>query len=813
MGMGRLARWVVGQAGLRFLGRRKAALSMAVATLALALGANTLVMSAVKAVLFASFALPEPGRTFIIAPVRELPGRGEVVFAEAYPNYLLIRETQRSFVDVSVSLQNVSSWDDGVETRPLHASRVSASFFSTLGVHPALGRAFETSEEGPSPAPVVIVGHELWRGALGADPRAVGRTMVLNGEPHTVIGVMPEGFTHPLPTEIWLPFDTPETARTAITGGRNLGVHARLGAGVDVAAAEAEMETLTRRAVEASTDNADYRYELRTIAQVTLPGADRTLLLVQLGAALLTLLAVVNLSALLVAWGYERRQEMSVRISLGASGARVGGLLVAQGVAVVAAGAAGGLLVAAGTVPVLRRLPLGSAASLYLRGVTLDGPVLAASAAAALVAGLAAGLVPAVLTRSASLGDALRSGRGTSVSPGGLRWQKGMVATQVVLTVLILSGAARVGLSFRNLMRVPDGFVPAGKLVARVQLPGVAYQEHPARADFGRRLLDALAAESALDGAAFTSTLPVSDQRWGGRFFPELPDGTLAEDPVLLHFRRISPGYLAMMGIPVAQGRAIDERDDGTQPRVAAVSRAAAALLWPGQEPVGQVLYRVLAGGAPPEALDVVGVVGDVMDGGYGAPPGEAVYVPFEQVSLGRMSIVVRPRADAARAVAAVRSALRRADPDVAATDIAELDALVAEANALSRLQATLLAFFALVAALVAGMGIFGLMTQLVAAREREFALRLAVGASQGRVGASVLVQAARIGGPGVAAGVALALLLASGLRPFLFGVDPRSAPVTAAVAAGTLLVVGLASLPAAVRAMRVHVASSLTRG
>src|SRR5687768_14371043 len=221
-----LTRWINRESGLRFLARRKAACSVAVVTMALALGANTLVFSVTKAFLLSSFALPEPNRLFVIAPVRELPGRGEVVFAEAYANYQRIRETQHSFADVAVMVQATASWDAGGEAQPLKAARVSASFFRTTRVQPVLGRAFRPEEEGPGADAVVIVGHALWQGPLAADGSIIGRSLLINGAPHTVVGVMPPGFSHPLPTELWLPFDlaTP-TAWTAVTGARNLSVY------------------------------------------------------------------------------------------------------------------------------------------------------------------------------------------------------------------------------------------------------------------------------------------------------------------------------------------------------------------------------------------------------------------------------------------------------------------------------------------------------------------------------------------------------------------------------------------------------------
>jgi hypothetical protein len=224
---------------LRFLARRKALSAVAVLTMALALGANTAALSVLKAFLLSSLAVPESDRVVLIAPERTMPGRGSVVFADAYPNYELLRKTQRAFADVTVFVQLQTSWDDHGEARSLNATRASASFFSTMRVLPARGRPFTAAEEGPSPAPVVIISHALWTSAFGSDPAVVGHTIPLDGKAHTVIGVMPDGFAQPVPSDVWLPFDIPPAQRTVISGGRQLSVYGRIADGTTFEAARA----------------------------------------------------------------------------------------------------------------------------------------------------------------------------------------------------------------------------------------------------------------------------------------------------------------------------------------------------------------------------------------------------------------------------------------------------------------------------------------------------------------------------------------------------------------------------------------------
>jgi len=359
---------------LRFLARRKALSAVAVLTMALALGANTAALSVLKAFLLSSLAVPESDRVVLIAPERTMPGRGSVVFADAYPNYELLRKTQRAFADVTVFVQLQTSWDDHGEARSLNATRASASFFSTMRVQPARGRAFTAAEEGPSPAPVVIISHALWTSAFGSDPAVVGRAiLLLDGKPHTVIGIMPDGFAQPVPSDVWLPFDIPATQRSVISGGRQLTVYGRLADGTSFEAARADVNRFTTRAIEESpADNKDYRYAIKTLRNVLLDGADSSALFVQAGAATLLALAILNLASLLIAWGFERRQEMAVRRALGAGDRRVMRLLLQQSVVIVAIGAALGVALAYVALRTLQQFDLGPTVSVLVGQIGSD---------------------------------------------------------------------------------------------------------------------------------------------------------------------------------------------------------------------------------------------------------------------------------------------------------------------------------------------------------------------------------------------------------------------------------------------------------
>jgi predicted permease len=685
-----------------------------------------------------------------------------------------------------------------------------------MRVFPLLGRAFAVTEEGPQAARIVVISNALWRSAFNGEPSALGMTLLLNGEPHTIVGVMPEGFSQPVPTDVWLPFDIPEQQRTGVTGARTLTVYARLAEGRERSSADREAKDLTKRAVAASAENREFWYEMQPLRGVLLDGADSTVLLVQAGAAVLLLLGVLNLASLLLAWGFERRQELAVRQALGAGEGRVLRMLFFQSVTVVGAGALLGLAITWLVVPSLRRLDLNQTLSYFTSQIRLDGKVLFATAAVTVLCGLAAGILPVLFSRNTDLAVALRSGagtRGATLSPGALRWQQAMVVMQSALSVVILAAAALVGVSFARLVMVPTGFQPGSLVVARLGLQASRYEQAAQRARFGRELLENLSHEPAIAGAAFTSTLPVSDILWGGRFFIELPDHSLSTEPLLLHLRRTSPNYLPTIGIPLLAGRQLTTYDDSTSPKVAIVSRSLTEHLWPNENAIGKRLYRFVGTAKAPVPIEVVGVAGNVMDAGSSVPPGETIYIPWSQLSTTQMSIVVRPRAGDEEAIAALRHALRATDPVVAAHDVAHLEALVQQANALPRLRSLLLLTFAIAALGMSALGSYGVMSQLVTTREREYALRLVFGASPAELGRSVVAQLARLTLPGVIIGLSAVALLGGLLKRFVFGVEPRSAPILALAGVAMVAIAVAAALPSVLRAMRVDIRRSLGAG
>jgi putative ABC transport system permease protein len=663
---------------------------------------------------------------------------------------------------------------------------VTASFFSTMRVAPILGRAITVGEEGPSPAPVILISHALWNSAFAADRGIVGKVITIDGAPTTIIGVMPEGFSHPAPTDVWTPFDLPAAQRAAISGARWIGIFARIADGVPRETAIAEVAGFTRRHHEASpADNKDYRYRMDTLREQLLAGAGSTIVLIQAAAASLLILAIFNLVSLLVAWGFERNQEMSIRLALGGGQAQVLRLLLAQSVLIVGAGFVVGTALAQLLLALARQLDLGPQLGYFVSQATVDVRVLPISMGIAGALAMVAGFLPAAVNRRRVLSDALRTtNRSATHSAGALRLQRSMVVLQASLSVVVLAAATIVSVSFRNLSSVPDGFDARNRLVGRVLLPDESYGTHGRRVAFASALQDALGREPAIARHALTSTLPVGDIRRGTRFFVPDQNGAITGEPALFHFR-------------------FTARDDSAAPRVVIVSRALAQRYWPNEDPIGKRVVQATAAGTPqPMPFEVIGVLSDMMDGGYQATPGETVYLPYLQSSGPQLSIVVVAKGGTADAFTAIRHAVNSADPKLSVSGTATLGSLVSAANALPQLRAALLMVFAIAAVLIAGLGCYGVMRQLVANRERELALRLVFGAGPRDLAREVLLQVAKLTVPGVVVGLVGAWMSAN-LRTFVFGIDPRSGIVLAVVSVGVLLLATLAAAPSVMRAMR----------
>jgi len=791
---------------VRTLIRERGFTVVALAALALGIGATAAIFSVVDAVLLRPLPYEEPQELAVVW--ERNTGRGLPRMSVAPPNYADWRRLNEAFVEMGAFAPTSFFVGVGDEAVRLHGARVTASLFPVLGVRPALGRAFDADDEGPGAAPVAIVSHRLWRGRFGADPGLVGRTVEIDETPHTVIGVMPPGFDFPPPieheesapgareTDLWIPFAADLAAGNR--SARNLKVVGRLRPGRDLTAATAEMEAIARRLQdEHPENNAGWDVTLVPLtAQVT--AAVRPQLLVLLGAVgLLLLIACVNVANLMLARGTVRRRELAVRAALGASHGRLVQLTLTESVVLGLLGGVLGILVAVGALELLVRLAPANVPRLDEAGIDLR--VLGFAALISLLTGALFGLAPALQAFGTDLAGRLREGgRGGGEGAAAPRLRSSLVVAEIALALVLLVGA---GLLFQSLVRlrgVDTGFETAGALSMRITLPVSRYPDAARRAAAFADLERRLQAAPGVERAGFVFDVPLTADRQGTGFTvagePPPPEGYHTAN-----FSVVTPGYFQAMEIPLSQGRDFRPSDRADAEQVVVINEALARRHFPGADPVGR---RLLLGGEQP--LRVIGVVASVRHTQIRDEPTPALYFPFAQAPWYRsMSLVARGDVAVEALAAATRSAVREFDPAVPVYDVKTLEQVLAESVAELRFSSLLVGVFSITAALLAAVGIYGVISYMVNRRRQETGIRMVMGARRPDILRLVLGQALKLAGLGVAAGAVTALLLGRALAALLYGVRPGDPLTLAGTAVLVLAVAVLACWIPARRATR----------
>jgi putative ABC transport system permease protein len=774
--------------GARALRKSPGFTAVAVATLALGIGANTAMFSVVNAVLLRP--LPFKGSDRLVTIWASLPRRHRDQLPTSLLDYFDWRRQATAFTSLAAFTDLTLDLSRAGEPERLAGFEISADLFPTLGVAPALGRNFRPDEDRRGGPRVVILGHRLWRQRFAADPGILGQGVTLDGRRYTVVGVMPAGFEFPIqaePGQLFIPLQQDEFALMWRRDGREVYTLARLRPGVAVARAQAEMETITRRLESQYPEtNAGFRATVLPWRE-QLAGKSRRALLVLLGGVgFLLLIACANLANLFLTRSAARRRELAIRAALGAGRLRLVRQLLAETMLVaVSGGAAGVLLAAAGVRLAAGWLPV-DIPRLGESGVDLG--VLLFAAALSLATGLLFGLQPALRAARPVLADTLHDAARGSAGARQRSAQKLLVSAEVALALVLTTGAGLLLRSFSHLLAVEPGFRPARLLAVPIDLARERYPRREQQRVFVARLLERARQLPGASGAAVVFPLPLASRvafplEIVGR--PPAP----GERPGAF-FRAVSPGYFATMGIPVVAGRDFSGRDRNGAAPVAVVNRTLARRYWPGRSPLGERLtitdvvhdhQRIVA--------EIVGVVGDVRHAGLDAPPGPEMYLPFDQCPFLWMHLVVHTAIPPSALAGAVAGQVRAIDPETPVGAVATLDEMLARSLAPRRFQSLLLGAFALLAVALTAVGIWGVASYSVAQRRREMGIRLALGARPGDLLWLVLSEGGRLGLAGAAVGVAGALGLTRLLRGLLFGVSPTD-PVT--FAAGVALVLAL---------------------
>ncbi len=768
---------------------------VAVATLALGIGANSSIFSIVNAVVFRPLPFPEPERLMEIGTSIN----GRTFIASVSPmNFLDIQADAKSFQAMSaIETGGVTLTDQGAPVT-LRGAGVSSSFFDVLGIRPDQGRAFLPDENIPAKSLVVVLGRELWKNRFGGDPAVVGRKIRIDSQLYEVVGIAPSGLSFPEGTEVWMPLQHDERFLTKSRGAWYLNVFGRLKNGVTEEAARQEVATIVARLAKEYVDaNEGLSGRLMPLHEFVV-GDTRSGLMLLLGAVgLVLLIACVNVANLMMGRLAARESEFAVRLAMGASRARMFRQLMTESLVLAGLGGAAGLALASATLKTL--LTIRPADVPRLDQASIDGPVMLFATGATLLTAVLFGAMPALRAwRPAAL--ALREGgRGMSSARSG-RVRSALVVGQMALAMMLLAGAGLLARSFAQLQSVKPGFDTSNALTFSLSLPEVAYATEESRAAFFDRLMPRLEALPGAGPAGATLGLPLNRRRFNITFEirdnPPLPP---AQQPSM-EMRPVTAGYFKAMGIPIVRGRSFGSGDVLSSPQVVIISEAAAKKYFPNENPLGRWITMGYGRdkNKPRPGGEIVGIAADVKDRGLAFDAWPEIYLPYAQLPITGMEILLRTQGDPMALAKAVEGVVHELDREMPLSRVRSFDALVAASISQPRFYALLLGFFATVAVSLAALGIFGVMSFSVVQRSREIGVRLALGAAPSAVRAMVLRQAMTLVFAGVAGGVLGALALSKTISGLLFQLSPTD-PGTLAAVAGLLSVVAfLASyLPA----------------
>ncbi|HEY7925430.1 MAG TPA: ABC transporter permease, partial [Vicinamibacteria bacterium] len=755
---------------------------VAALTLALGIGATSAIFSVVSAVLLRPLPFPEPERLVEVDQV----WKGKTVPYHSPMNFLDIERQARSFERMAaLDAGGFTLTGKGAATR-LEGGLVSAAFFEVLRVRPALGRGFVAGENEPGRDKVVVLGHKLWQDRFGGEPDVVGRTIEIDRETRTVVGVAPKGFSFPEGAELWLPLQHDEVFVTKSRGAWYLKVLGRLAPGASVESAREEVSTIAARlATEYPDANDGVGGTVRSLHEATV-GNTRRALVVLLGAVgLLLLVACVNVANLLLARISGRESELAVRAALGAGRGRIVGQLFTESVLLALVGGALGLLLAGALVDGL--LALQPDGVPRLAEVRIDRGVLAFAALLSLVTSVAFGALPALQMSRRATSLALRQGGRGIMGGAGTRVRGGLVIGQIALAMVLLAGSGLLLRSFTLLRSVDPGFDARSALTFRVSLPESAYADDASMFAFHRDLDERLSALPGVREVGAVSGLPLASGPFLISFTVDgRPEPPPAQQPSL-QVAIATAGYLKTMGIDVVRGRGFDVRDDDKAPQVVLLSESAVRQHFADEDPIGKRIRLGLGRGRGPKAGgEVVGVVRDVKHHGLAKESMPEIYLPYAQYPAQSMAIVLRTDVPPRSLAAAAEGVVHEIDPQLPVARVATLEEVVARSISEPRFYTLLLGSFAAAGLFLAALGLFGVMSYAVAQRTRELAVRMALGARQQELRRMVLREALVLGGIGLALGLAGTLLVSRALTTLLYSVSPNDPQTLAAV--GVLL-------------------------
>ncbi len=796
---------------IRSLAKHPVFTAAAVLTLALAIGANTAILSVVDAVLLQPLAYHDPSRLVVILNRNSNP--------VAPATYVAWHQRATAFSSVGAAEYWTVSYTHGDGTDRVPALRLTSDVLPMLGVAPLLGRVWSASADEPGNDHVVVLGYAIWDRLFGRDRGVIGRQLSLNGEPYTVIGVMPRTFafapfwaTH---AELWAPLALGQ--RAFDHGGQSLRVFARLAPGATLDRARTDIASISAD-LERQFPGSTNAPEVRSLDDLVV-GAVRAPLYVLMGAVMFVLfIACANVAHMLLARGAGRQREIAVRAALGASRRRTVRQLLTESLVLALAGGAGGVLLASGGVRLLAAL--GASSIPRVQGATLDARVLVVALVASAGTALAFGLVPALRATALDLNESLKDGsRGATDGTGRSGFRKFLIASEFALALVLLVGAGLMVRTFAALSAHDPGFDPRGVVSAVVSVQGTAEGPGAVRTAFYEQVLRQLRATPGVTAVSAINHLPIAGDLWGWNFHVAgLPDPGPHRSRTAV-YRVVFPEYFRTMHLPLVRGRDFTDADRLDAPGVAIVNQELAAHVWPGEDPIGRRI-TLDAPDSNPQWLTVVGVSKNAAEDDIAGPVQWEMYLPYLQQPsyqtdpaghFAYMTFVVRvacaaadASCDAGRAAPAIRRVVGDIDRRVPVSQVQTMDAVMSAATADRRFYLVLMVAFATVALALAAVGIYGVTSYSVSRRTHEIGLRMALGARPGQMLVQVVGEGMRVALVGAAVGAAAAFALTRLLSGILYGVSAHD-PMTFGTVIGLLVcVAAVASYLPARRATRV---------
>ncbi len=815
--------------GLRVLWRSPGFTIVAVLSLALGVGANTAIFSIVNAVLLRSLPFSHPERLVkIIASNR---GVGARDIGLSVPEFDDLSSRAGVFDQVAATFGGPTNLTGGQRPERFELLEVSPNYFSMLGTSAHIGRVFGPGDEAPGFAEAAIISDSLWAREFGRDPAVLGRKIQLDNDPYTIVGVLPPGFRHPGSTvstdvDIWVtcgfragPFPKPERSRR-ILAGATIGL---LKPGIGLAQAQARLDAFASQLrAEYATDypaGSGWSIEAEPL-QASLVGNVRPMLLVLMGAvALIVLLASVNVANLLLARASGRQREVAVRLAMGASGARMIRQMLTESVILSLVSGVVGVLTAIAALHFVPFLPVHIP---RLAEVRVDWTVLSFALLVSLLAGLGFGLVPAVQSSKAEIAVAIREGArgsGTSVKTNRLRGL--LIASETALAVVLMVGAGLLLRTFWGLLKENPGFNPSAVVAASFYLPVPNNPDmdpygKPARLNsFVREALRRMRAIPGVESASLTTDLPVT--HLSRRFPVNIEDRPEESGKGLFsEVTSVTPDYFTVLQASLVRGRYFTEDDDTGKQPVAIVDESTARTYWPDRDPIGRRLnMRGIRDAADPPWCIVVGVINDINNDGLDQSGAPHIYRPMYQFGGSRAlskSVTVRTSLSATSLEPQIRREIQAIDPNLPVFNVRTMNQVIDSSLASRRFSAELVGVFAVVALLLASVGLYGLLAYMVGQRSHEIGVRMALGATPSTIGRMIVRRGAGLAGIGLGIGLALSEAMAPLISSVLYGVRPLDPEVFVAVPAILMVVVLLASYIPAWRAARVDPMVALHR-